>query len=220
MRAPARAQDLILAQRVEGYRAGELERRYPRLAIEEAFFINYGFLRRETLALLHPRGEPRVWDAWDARMQARAQEVLAFVRQHGLTHPGDVQAQFRPWPHQALGRRPECQQASAGGPALSRAAARGAARGRHAGLPGDRAPAARRQSRGPSRARRPVAGHGGAALRAPARGEPGLSVQTLAPRSAAPGRRGAAAPGARQVSLCPCRRSTASCGSGRRARSS
>ena len=56
MRAPARAQDLILAHRVKNYRAGELERRYPRLAIEEAFFINYGFLPRETLALLHPRG--------------------------------------------------------------------------------------------------------------------------------------------------------------------
>jgi uncharacterized protein YcaQ len=40
MRAPARAQDLILAQRVKDYRAGELERRYPRLPIEEAFFIN------------------------------------------------------------------------------------------------------------------------------------------------------------------------------------
>jgi uncharacterized protein len=91
MRAPARAQDLILAPRVTGYRAGELERRYPRLAIEEAFFVNYGFLPRETLALLHPREAPR---AWDARMQARAQEVLAFVRQHGCTHPKDVQAHF------------------------------------------------------------------------------------------------------------------------------
>lgn len=91
MRAPARAQDLILAQRVKDYRAGELERRYPRLAIEEAFFVNYGFLPRETLALLHPRGAPR---AWDARMQARAQEVLAFVRQHGRTHPKDVQTHF------------------------------------------------------------------------------------------------------------------------------
>ena len=91
MRAPARAQDLILAQRVKDYRAGELERRYPRLAIEEAFFINYGFLPRESLALLHPRGAPR---AWDARMQARAQEVLAFVRQHGCTYPKDVQAHF------------------------------------------------------------------------------------------------------------------------------
>ena len=94
MRAPARAQDLILAQRVKGYRAGELERRYPHLAIEEAFFINYGFLPRETLALLHPRGEPRAWDAWDATMRARGQEVLAFVRQHGRTHAKDVQAHF------------------------------------------------------------------------------------------------------------------------------
>ncbi|HVR22306.1 MAG TPA: crosslink repair DNA glycosylase YcaQ family protein, partial [Candidatus Polarisedimenticolia bacterium] len=91
MRAPARAQDLILAQRVKDYRAGELERRYPRLAIEEAFFFNYGFLPRKTLALLYPREAPR---AWDARMQARAQEVLGFVRQHGPTHPKDVQAHF------------------------------------------------------------------------------------------------------------------------------
>ena len=91
MRAPARAQDLILAQRVTGYRAGELERRYPRLAVEEAFFVNYGFLPRETLALLHPRGAPR---AWDRGMQARAEEVLAFVRERGHTRPKDVQDHF------------------------------------------------------------------------------------------------------------------------------
>ena len=92
MRAPARAQDLILAQRVKGYRAGELERRYPRLALEEAFFINYGFLPRETLSLLHPRGEPRSWNAWDPGMQARAEAVLAFVRQQGRAQPRDVHA--------------------------------------------------------------------------------------------------------------------------------
>jgi uncharacterized protein YcaQ len=91
MRAPARAQDLILAQRVKEYRAGELERRYPSLAVEEAFFFNYGFLPRASLALLHPRGTPR---AWDTRMQARAQQVLAFVREHGRTYPRDVQAHF------------------------------------------------------------------------------------------------------------------------------
>ena len=91
MRAPARAQDLILAQRVEGYRAGELERRYPRLAIEETFFVNYGFLPRKTLALLHPRVAPR---SWNARMRARAEEVLAFVRERGPTYPKDVQAHF------------------------------------------------------------------------------------------------------------------------------
>ncbi|HXQ98268.1 MAG TPA: crosslink repair DNA glycosylase YcaQ family protein [Candidatus Limnocylindrales bacterium] len=94
MRAPARAQDLILAHRVKEYRAGELERRYPRLAIEEAFFINYGFLPRETLALLHPRGAPPSYDAWDSKMQTRAQEVLAFVGQRGLAYPKDVQAHF------------------------------------------------------------------------------------------------------------------------------
>jgi len=91
MRAPARAQDLILAHRVKDYRVGELERRYPRLAIEEAYFVNYGFMPREALALLHPRGAPR---AWDAKMQARAQEVLAFVRQHGRTYPKEVRAHF------------------------------------------------------------------------------------------------------------------------------
>jgi uncharacterized protein YcaQ len=91
MRAPARAQDLVLAHRVEDYRAGDLERRYPRLAIEEAFFVNYGFLPRETLSLLYPRAVPR---GWDAKMRARAEEVLGFVRAHGRTYPKDVQSHF------------------------------------------------------------------------------------------------------------------------------
>ncbi|HLJ91266.1 MAG TPA: crosslink repair DNA glycosylase YcaQ family protein, partial [Candidatus Angelobacter sp.] len=91
MRAPARAQDLILSHRVQDYRAGQLERRYARLAVEEAFFFNYGFLPRETMALLHPREAPR---EWDARMEARAQEVLAFVQERGLTYAKDVQAHF------------------------------------------------------------------------------------------------------------------------------
>ena len=91
MRAPARAQDLILAHRVKGYRAGELERRYPRLAIEEAFFFNYGFLPRESLSLLHPREAPR---DWDISTRARAEEVLAFVRARGRTRAKDVQAHF------------------------------------------------------------------------------------------------------------------------------
>jgi len=91
MRAPARAQDLILAHRVEGYRAGELERRYPRLPIEEAFFVNYGFLPRETVALLHSR---EVRHEWDAKMKGRARDVLAFVRERGDVRARDVQAHF------------------------------------------------------------------------------------------------------------------------------
>ena len=39
IRAPARAQDLTLRHRVIDYRAGDLERKYPRLAIEEDFFV-------------------------------------------------------------------------------------------------------------------------------------------------------------------------------------
>ena len=35
IRAPARAQDLILRHRVKGYHAGDLERRYSALGIEE-----------------------------------------------------------------------------------------------------------------------------------------------------------------------------------------
>ena len=91
MRAPARAQDLILAYRVRDYRAGDLERRYPRLAIEEAYFVNYGFLPRKTAALLHPRGRAL---SWDAKMEARGRDVLEFVREHGRTHSKHVQSHF------------------------------------------------------------------------------------------------------------------------------
>jgi len=91
MRAPARAQDLILAHRVKNYLVGDLERRYPRLRIDEGFFINYGFLPRETLALMHPRAAPR---SWNAKMHAYGEELLAFVRERGLTTPKDVQAHF------------------------------------------------------------------------------------------------------------------------------
>jgi uncharacterized protein len=48
IRAPARAQDLTLRHRVRDYRAGDLERRYPRLDVEEDFFVNYGFVPRAT----------------------------------------------------------------------------------------------------------------------------------------------------------------------------
>ena len=55
IRAPARAQDLILRQRVEGYRAGDLERRYPELGLEEDYLYAYGVVPEATWRLLHPR---------------------------------------------------------------------------------------------------------------------------------------------------------------------
>ena len=91
IRAPARAQDLTLRHRVKDYRAGDLERRYPRLAVEEDCLVNYGFVPRSLLPLMHPRTAKR---SWDAAMQRRADEVLAFVRARGATHPRDVQEVF------------------------------------------------------------------------------------------------------------------------------
>jgi uncharacterized protein YcaQ len=91
IRAPARAQDLTLRQRVKGYRAGDLERRYPRLDLEEDFFVNYGFVPSAQQALMHPRLPPTDWTRARWR-QARA--VLAFVTEHGDAHPREVDAQF------------------------------------------------------------------------------------------------------------------------------
>jgi uncharacterized protein YcaQ len=89
LRAPARAQDLTLRHRVKGYVAGDLERRYARLPLQEDFFINYGFVTPELRALMHPRTARRTWDAprWEL-----AHAVLAEVERLGDAHPTDVDA--------------------------------------------------------------------------------------------------------------------------------
>jgi uncharacterized protein YcaQ len=91
IRAPARAQDLTLRHRVKGYRAGDLERRYPSLELEEDVFVNYGFLPRAHQALLHPR---RVRLEWLASRMKRARAVLDYVREQGEAHPRDVDVRF------------------------------------------------------------------------------------------------------------------------------
>jgi hypothetical protein len=91
IRAPARAQDLVLRHRVVDYRAGDLERRYPRLGLEEDFFVNYGFLTREHSALMHPRTPRR---SWPAARRRQAQAVLEFVRARRSVHPREVDAAF------------------------------------------------------------------------------------------------------------------------------
>jgi uncharacterized protein len=91
IRAPARAQDLTLRHRVVEYRAGDLERRYPRLPLEEDFFVNYGYLPRANHELMHPRTARTQWTAARA---AQADAVLAFVRARGVVHPREVDAHF------------------------------------------------------------------------------------------------------------------------------
>jgi uncharacterized protein YcaQ len=98
IRAPARAQDLILRHRVRNYRAGDLERRYHTLGVEEDFFVTYGFVTREVQALMHPRSETTVpadgVQPWRAARRRRVQQLLEFVRQRGPVHPREVDAHF------------------------------------------------------------------------------------------------------------------------------
>jgi uncharacterized protein YcaQ len=91
IRAPARAQDLTLRQRVVDYRAGDLERLYGRLGIEEDFFINYGFMPPALRALMHPRSGLTAMSKARAR---QARQILDFVTQEGRVHPRQVEQQL------------------------------------------------------------------------------------------------------------------------------
>jgi uncharacterized protein len=83
IRSPARAQDLILRQRVNGYRAGDLEKRYGALRLEEDYLYAYGFMPRSTWALLHPRpfGD----------LTASEQQILDIVSAHRRIHPRELE---------------------------------------------------------------------------------------------------------------------------------
>jgi uncharacterized protein len=98
IRAPARAQDLMLRHRVKNYRAGDLERDYAKLGIEEDFFINYGFVTKSVHALMHPRTDSRVPAEerlpWPARRRKHAQLLLDFIRQRGPVHPRQADKHF------------------------------------------------------------------------------------------------------------------------------
>lgn len=86
IRAPARAQDLILRHRVTNYRAGDLERKYDTLDIEEDYLYAYGFLPRPNWQLLHPR------QAW--HLSADEQRLLKLARKLGELHPRDLEPHF------------------------------------------------------------------------------------------------------------------------------
>ena len=108
IRAPARAQDLMLRHRVKNYCAGDLELHYAKLGIQEDFFINYGFVTPQLQALMHPRShslappEPRPRGVpnstsrlpWPAARGKKAQLLLEFVRERGTVHPQEVDKHF------------------------------------------------------------------------------------------------------------------------------
>jgi uncharacterized protein YcaQ len=91
IRAPARAQDLTLRHRVKGYRAGDLERAYPTLDLEEGFFINYGFLPRHDYLLMQPRTVDLGWSDATTR---RSRAIVRFIDDRGAARPREVEAAF------------------------------------------------------------------------------------------------------------------------------
>ncbi len=93
IRRPARAQDLILHQRVRGYRRGDLDRRYRQLGLEEGFFYVYGAMTPELYRLLHPRRDRHRPDE-HFQPDGLAAEVLAAVKELGPTHPRSLEQQF------------------------------------------------------------------------------------------------------------------------------
>lgn len=83
IRSPARAQDLILRHRVKDYKAGDLEKRYSSLDIEEDVLYAYGFLPYANWKLMHPRST--------AGLTATERRILAITCEHGELHPKDLE---------------------------------------------------------------------------------------------------------------------------------
>ena len=86
IRAPARAQELILRQRVAGYRVGDLDREYPALDLEEGYLYVYGFLPRALWQLRHPPNA--------ARLTALERKVLAKTSELGVVHPDGLRTEL------------------------------------------------------------------------------------------------------------------------------
>ncbi len=91
IRAPARAADLVLRQRVPGYRAGDLDCAYPALDLAEDYLHVYGVMPHAVRDLLHPRPASHRYrvEREFPRLPAR---VLAHVAERGDTHPRDLAA--------------------------------------------------------------------------------------------------------------------------------
>jgi hypothetical protein len=84
IRCPARAQDLILRHRVKNYRAGDLERHYPNLDLEECYLFAYGFLSKDLWRLVHPKTDKELTD--------EHRKTLDLIRQHGPMHSKDLES--------------------------------------------------------------------------------------------------------------------------------
>lgn len=91
IRAPARAQDLILRHRVIDYRVDDLEKRYPDLPVREEMLHNYGFVPQDHLKLLYPRRPSPRWQEFIAQHRTLRGKVLRHLAANAEAHPRDVE---------------------------------------------------------------------------------------------------------------------------------
>jgi uncharacterized protein YcaQ len=69
-----------------------MEQHYPKLAVEEDYFVNYGFLAPTHLDLMHPRVPRR---PPTAAMRRKMQALLLFATERGEVHPRAANAHFQ-----------------------------------------------------------------------------------------------------------------------------
>lgn len=86
IKSPAPAQDLILRQRVKGYKKGDIEKAYEKLGLEEDFLYAHGFMTKDIWSYLHPRLETRLTEL--------DKNVLTFVKSRKEATSKDLDAQF------------------------------------------------------------------------------------------------------------------------------
>ena len=91
IRAPARAQDLILRHRVNGYGVDDLENQYPQLPLIEDVLHNYGFLPREHVTLLYPRMLSSRWRNFIDEHRPLRRKLLDYLGEQDEAHPREVE---------------------------------------------------------------------------------------------------------------------------------
>ena len=134
IRAPARAADLILRQRVDGYRAGDLDRAYPASALVEDYLHVYGVIRRRRTRTPASAQRARCAFASSASTRGSRRACSRTSRTHGETHPRDLVALGTPSTTGGWGSDSVGDDARARSAAFPRQAARRAPRKRHQGL--------------------------------------------------------------------------------------
>ena len=94
IRAPARAQDLILRHRVKNYHAGDLERRYHGTRHRRRF-LRQLWLRHAILTGADASAfECRAVGHFRSGQKKKAKLLLDFVRERGVVHPREVDEHF------------------------------------------------------------------------------------------------------------------------------